>query len=159
MIKNRYGLIFIAAIAAGCGGTQGEGVAQPNSTIQIAPSAIGHPYFGNDIAAINTAGGFEDFVTVTVFNESGSPLRRTQVRLYHLGAGTMANINRVLQTEPYIVNTDDFGNVYLYIYTPAFDTVGALATDFEAFSGSAYQKMTVTMTCTDVNTATTLVCD
>lgn len=159
MKKNLCAAILIAGLLAGCGSSEGEGVAQPNSTIQIAPAAVDRTYSGNNIALINAAGGFEDFVTVTVLNASGNPLRDTEVRMFHLGPGSMANTSRVLQNEPYVVRTDDFGNISLFIYTPAVDTVDEFATDFSAFSGSAFQRMTVTLTCIDTDTTTADTCN
>lgn len=164
MRTHRYGAVFLAIFLAACGSDKGGGVAQPNSTIQINPSAIGHSYSGDVIQRDPGTGriitAFEDPVTVTILNENGNPLKNTQVRMFHLGDFTLATYpDKVLQTEPYITNTDDFGNVSFYLYTPTFDTVGDTETDFEVFSGSAYANMTVTLTCTDINTATTNICD
>lgn len=162
MKNNLYAVALLALALAGCGSDKGEGVAQPRATIQIAPSGAGHAYRGDQIVYDglgNIITAAENFVTVTVSNEFGTPLKNAQVRLYHQGGVGIADITRSLQPEPYITNTDDFGNVYAYIYTPTYDNVGETATDFEAFSGSAYNNMTVTMSCTDTDTTTEFLCD
>lgn len=159
-MKNiNFTLILLATFLTGCGGADGDSASQPGSTIQIAPSARTHTYSGSVIqydasSPPQIVTFIEDFVTITVLGPNNAPQRNADVRFYHLGPGTMADINKVLQNEPYITQTDDFGNVYMHIYTPTYDKVGSTSTDFEAISGSAYQKMTVTMTCTDSNTGT-----
>lgn len=154
MRTHRYGAMFLAVFLAACGSDKGEGVAQPNSTIQINPPGKEYTYTGSDSGFAETA------LTVTVLNENGNPLKNAEVRMFHFGDYTLATYpDRVLQTEPYIAKTDDFGNISLYIYTPLFKNIGSTEEDFEVFSGSAYNNIMITMTCTDINTTTTTVCD
>ena len=91
--------------------------------------------------------------------KGGNPIRGAKVEIFNAGANTIIASNSVgavgsLQAEPYVATTDDFGNVYLYILVPGTDTVGSVVYDFGAFSGAAFTKMTVTVSCTDSNTAT-----
>lgn len=87
-------------------------------------------------------------------------MRGAQVRLYAWsGVITTDPLGNNVQPYPYVTNTDDFGNINFYVYTPLIYNVGTTATDFEAFSGSAYNTIEISMTCTDINTATTNDCD
>lgn len=154
MRTNRWAVVLaIALLVAGCGGSdEGGGAAQHNSSIIISPSGIDHTYDGTD------AGYFTDPLTVTVVSEAGNPLRGAEVRMYSW-SGTILDLNGVVQPYPYVAKTDDFGNISFYVYTPLIYNVGTTNTDFEAFSGSAYNTIDITMTCTDINTSTTNVCD
>ncbi|OGI65995.1 MAG: hypothetical protein A2W18_13495 [Candidatus Muproteobacteria bacterium RBG_16_60_9] len=163
MWMNRYAVVlFAVALVAGCGSDKGSGVGPTASTIQILPTATDFlPYLGNAIPAFRGP----RFVTVTVFNSSGNPVRGASVTMFNAGrADFMQSSDSVgsfgtFQPDPYVATTDDFGNVYLYIFAPGHSFVGARVYDFEAFSGSARAEMPVSVTCTDTNTATTLVCD
>ena len=145
----------ISGLMAGCGGSDsGGGVAQHNSSIVISPSGIEHTYRGDQ------AGYFLDPLTVTVVNEGGAPMRGAEVRLYAWsGVITTDPAGVNIQPYPYVTRTDDFGNVSFYVRTPLIYNVGTTITDFEAFSGSAYNTIDITMTCTDINTTTTTTCD
>lgn len=165
MTKYQFGLIFLAALVSGCGNSDGGGVAPPDSSIQILPTSTDYTYTGPSVATSPILG--PNFVTVIVNNSSGNPVRGATVTMMHGD-----NINDVrasdrtggfgnfqLPGNPYVATTDDFGSVYVYLYTPKQGLVGAYTSSFEAFSGSGYQKFDVNMTCIDINTATTPQCD
>ena len=159
--------LLLTIFIAGCGSDKGEGVAPSGSTIVIFPSAINFSYTGSFLTTNGISVPFfigQSFVTVTVFSASGNPVKGASVTIFNAGSGTILNSDRVgtvgsLQAEPYVATTDDFGNAYVYILVPGTDAVSAASYDFGAFSGSAFTKMTVTVTCTDSNTATATVCD
>jgi hypothetical protein len=158
----RYAVILCAtALIAGCGGDKGSDVGPTASTIQILPTATDFlPYRGTAIPALVGP----KFVTVTVFNSFGSPIRGASVVLFNAGTNTMVSSDKTgsfgsPQNDPYVANTDDFGNIYLYIFAPGHNFVGTRTYDFEAFSGSQRGQMPVSVTCEDTNTATTDVCD
>lgn len=167
MTKHWYAAVFIAALVAGCGSDEGEGGAGPNSTIQINPPSIDWTYTGSSFSGLATNETYllePKFVTVRVLNGSGAPVRGASVLMQHGGANTMQASDRngsflAFQPDPYVATTDDFGNVYVWIRTPASRAVGAAVLGFSASSGSAYQTIDVTMTCTDVNTTSTTLCD
>lgn len=167
MTKYWYAAVFIAALTAGCGSDEGEGGAGSNSTIQINPPSIDWTYTGSSftgLAANQTYLLDPSFVTVKVLNSSGVPVRGASVLMQHDGDNTMQASDRngsflAFQPDPYVATTDDFGNVYVWIRTPASRAVGASVVGFSAFSGSAYQTIDITMTCTDVTTTSATLCD
>lgn len=158
-----YGAMFLAVLAGGCGSGSGDGggVAPPNSTIAIVPTEINYqPYFGTALPLVLGP----DFITVTVNNASGNPIRGASVTIFHAGDNSIIKSDRAgnflgFQTEPHVDTTDDFGNVYLYVLTPASDTLGDSSEPFEAFSGGAYNTINVNMTCVDANTSSPLTCN
>lgn len=161
-------ILVTAALVAGCGSDKGDGVAPSGSTIQILPTEINYqPYLGTQVTPAPTITLGPDFVTVTVLNSSGHPVRGASVIMFHRDGDSTNSIvssNKngdflALQPEPYVGETDDFGSVYLYLFTTPSNVAGESAAVFEAFTGNAFTEMTVTMTCLDENTATENVCD
>ena len=155
MRTNRWAVVFATALlVAGCGSDEGKGGAQHGASIIISPSGIDNTYDGTDV------GAFLDPVTVTVVNEAGNPLRDTDVEI-HAWSGVITTdaLGNNVQPYPYNAKTDDFGNVHFYVYTPLIYNIGTTNTALQAFSGSAYNTIDITMTCTDINTSTTTVCD
>ena len=158
----RWAVLLATVSVAGCGGgDDGGDVAPVNSTIETDPvSWTYEPYNGNDIPLVLGP----KFVAVTVRNENGGPVRGTKVTMFHSGDFSIMNSDadgnyRDFQLEPYVATTDDFGHVYVYLWTSPSNIVGSSRNDFEAYSGSAYEVMSISMTCNDVNTTTTEVCD
>ena len=155
MRTTQWAVVFATALlVAGCGSDEGKGGAQHGSSIIISPSGIDHTYRGDDV------GAFLDPVTVTVVNEAGNPLRGTDVEI-HAWSGLISTdpLFSDVQPYPYNAKTDDFGNVHFYVYTALIPNIGTTNTPLQAFSGSAYNTIDITMTCTDINTSTTTVCD
>lgn len=153
--------LLAAALVASCGSDNGGGVGPTGSAIQIVPSSVAfNSYRGN---AIPPTQGPER-VVVTVLNSLGNPVRNAIVSLYNAGNGTIRSSDRLgtyldFQADPYVTTTDDFGNVYIYIYAPTHDFIGTRTYDFEAYSGAAYATMPISVTCDDTNTATADICD
>ncbi len=159
--------LLLAIFVASCGSDKGEGAAPTGSTITIFPSGVSFSYTGAFLTSNGITVPFfigSSFVTVTVFNASGNPIKGASVNIFNAGSGTILNSDRIgtigsQQAEPYVTTTDDFGNAYVYILVPGSNAIGAVTYDFRAFSGSAFTPMTVTVTCTDSNTVSTAVCD
>ena len=150
----------LVSIVVACGSDKGEGVGPNGSVIVITPSALNFEYPGTTMATF--AG--PTFVTVTLLNAFGSPIRGATVNVFNAGDNTILASDKLgtfgaSQLEPFVGTTDDFGNVYVYIFVPLSFAVGESSYDFEAFSGGAFTNMTITTTCDDVNTATATVCD
>lgn len=140
--------ICLIGIVAACGKDKGEGTAQPGSSITFSPSDT-----SSAVAVTIPTGTVVQPFTITVRNSAGAPMKRVKVDIFQ-DVGTLQDQDFVLQTAiPYQPLTDDFGNVRIYVSYPAgggLDYTGAV----EAFSGTAYNNASVTVTCLDSGATT-----
>lgn len=166
---NQYAVIFLTALlVVGCGSDKGSGVGPTGSAIQIQPASVTYQsYFGS----LGGGSGFQipEFVTVTVLNSSGNPVKGAVVSMFNdataiTGVDSMQSSDKngtfgTFQPNPYVAKTDDFGNVYLYVYAFGGTNLGDNSYDFKAFSGGAFTPMTLKLTCIDSDTSTPLTCN